>query len=68
MAEYRHQVFGAKVNFSIWEPEVSPTQFSSASMLIAQGSKEQFQSVRAGWIVSLDLLYYFADIALINLH
>ncbi|CAN6986991.1 unnamed protein product [Brassica rapa subsp. trilocularis] len=51
VAEYRHQVFGAKVNFSIWEPEVSPTQFSSASMLIAQGSKEQFQSIRAGWIV-----------------
>uniref|UniRef100_A0A0D3A5J0 Neprosin PEP catalytic domain-containing protein n=2 Tax=Brassica oleracea var. oleracea TaxID=109376 RepID=A0A0D3A5J0_BRAOL len=51
VAEYRHQVFGAKVNFSIWEPEVSPTQFSSASMLIAQGSTEQFQSIRAGWIV-----------------
>ncbi|KAG2239970.1 hypothetical protein Bca52824_091201 [Brassica carinata] len=51
MAEYGHNNYGAKVNLSIWEPKVSPTQFSSASMLIAGGSKEQFQSIRAGWIV-----------------
>ncbi|KAJ0239591.1 hypothetical protein HA466_0232030 [Hirschfeldia incana] len=50
VAEYRHSVFGANVNLSMWEPEVSPTQFSSSSMLIAQGSKAQFQSIRAGWI------------------
>ena len=52
MADYGHKNYGAKVNLSIWEPKVSPTQFSSASMLIAGGSKEQFQSIRAGWIVS----------------
>ncbi|CAN6879367.1 unnamed protein product [Brassica oleracea] len=51
MAEYGHNNYGAKVNLSIWEPKVSPTQFSSASMLIGGGSKEQFQSIRAGWIV-----------------
>ncbi|XP_009137348.1 uncharacterized protein LOC103861393 isoform X2 [Brassica rapa] len=51
MADYGHKNYGAKVNLSIWEPKVSPTQFSSASMLIAGGSKEQFQSIRAGWIV-----------------
>ncbi|KAJ0263437.1 hypothetical protein HA466_0037930 [Hirschfeldia incana] len=50
MAVYTHTNYGAKVNLSIWEPKVSPTQFSSASMLIAGGPKEQFQSVRAGWI------------------
>ncbi|CAH2078185.1 unnamed protein product [Thlaspi arvense] len=48
--EYRYYNFGAKVNLSIWEPEVSPTQFSSESLLMADGSKEQFQGIRAGWI------------------
>ncbi|KAF8085875.1 hypothetical protein N665_0643s0004 [Sinapis alba] len=51
MAEYSHKNYGAKVSLNLWEPKVSPTQFSSASMLIARGSKKQFQSIRAGWIV-----------------
>ncbi|CAA7061397.1 unnamed protein product [Microthlaspi erraticum] len=51
VGEYKYYHYGAKGNLNLWEPEVSPTQFSSASMLIAGGSNEQFQAIRAGWIV-----------------
>ncbi|EOA16770.1 hypothetical protein CARUB_v10004983mg, partial [Capsella rubella] len=51
VVQYKKLHYGAKGNLNIWEPEVSPNQFSLASILIATGSKEQFQGIRAGWIV-----------------
>ncbi|WZZ25449.1 hypothetical protein YC2023_008850 [Brassica napus] len=51
VGEFKYDNYGGKANLSIWEPEVSPTQISSASMLVATGNYEHFQSIRAGWIV-----------------
>ncbi|XP_020873527.1 uncharacterized protein LOC110226370 [Arabidopsis lyrata subsp. lyrata] len=51
VAQYKKFHYGAKGNLNIWEPEVSPNQFSLASITIAAGSNEQFQGIRAGWIV-----------------
>ncbi|KFK28897.1 hypothetical protein AALP_AA7G062300, partial [Arabis alpina] len=51
VGEFRDVHYGAKGNLNIWEPDVSPTQFSLASILIAGGSNEKFQGIRAGWIV-----------------
>ncbi|XP_024004630.1 uncharacterized protein LOC18030932 [Eutrema salsugineum] len=51
VGEYRYYHYGTKANLNIWEPQVSPTQFSLASIVVARGYKEQFQGIRAGWIV-----------------
>nr|VDC74898.1 unnamed protein product [Brassica rapa] len=51
VGEFKYDNYGGKANLSIWEPEVSPTQISSASMLVATGNYEHFESIRAGWIV-----------------
>ncbi|CAN8325670.1 unnamed protein product [Cochlearia groenlandica] len=51
MGTYNNKNYGAKGNLNVWEPQVSPNQVSSGTMLIARGNKEQFQSVRVGWIV-----------------
>ncbi|KAL9287846.1 putative neprosin [Arabidopsis thaliana] len=48
--QYKYSHYGARGNLNLWEPEVSPTQFSLASMLISSGLNEQFQGIRAGWI------------------
>ncbi|KAL0873504.1 hypothetical protein Bca101_023209 [Brassica carinata] len=51
VGEFKYDNYGGKAKLSIWEPEVSPTQISSASMLVATGTYERFESIRAGWIV-----------------
>ena len=70
MGEFKYDNYGGKARLSIWEPEVSPTQISSASMLVATGTYERFESIRAGWIVSQNLVFFFDfyEIALIKLH
>jgi len=60
LAQYKYSHYGARGNLNLWEPEVSPTQFSLASMLISSGLNEQFQGIRAGWIVSQDLVLSLA--------
>lgn len=65
MAQYKKFHYGAKGNLNIWEPKVSPNQFSLASIVVATGSNELFQGIRAGWIVSQDLVF---SLALSELH
>jgi len=60
VAQYKKFHYGAKGNLNIWEPEVSPNQFSLASITISAGSNEQFQGIRAGWIVSHNLVFSLA--------
>ncbi|CAB79294.1 putative protein [Arabidopsis thaliana] len=49
---YKDDHYGAKGNINVWNPNVSPDQFSLAAMAVS-GNKG-FQSISAGWIVRLN--------------
>ncbi|KAG7541777.1 Neprosin [Arabidopsis thaliana x Arabidopsis arenosa] len=46
---YKDYHYGAKGNINVWNPNVSPDQFSLAAMTVS--GDEGFQSITAGWIV-----------------
>ncbi|CAH8275617.1 unnamed protein product [Arabidopsis lyrata] len=46
---YKDYHYGAKGNINVWNPNVSPDQFSLAAMTVS--GNEGFQSISAGWIV-----------------
>ncbi|XVF59078.1 hypothetical protein PTKIN_Ptkin07bG0245900 [Pterospermum kingtungense] len=53
--QYPNQNFGAKATMNVWNPSVSGTQFSSASISIENDSSpEKIEVIMAGWIVQPD--------------
>ncbi|OMO62291.1 hypothetical protein COLO4_33146 [Corchorus olitorius] len=50
-AEYTKHNYGAKATINVWNPSVSPNQYSVASLWIANGPHETLNVLMAGWAV-----------------
>ncbi|XP_022737213.1 uncharacterized protein LOC111290082 [Durio zibethinus] len=54
-AEYTKHNFGAKATMNVWNPRVSPNQFSFSNIWIANGPLETVNAIQAGWGVQPSL-------------
>ncbi|OMO72191.1 hypothetical protein CCACVL1_17894, partial [Corchorus capsularis] len=50
-AEYTKHNYGAKATINVWNPSVSPNQYSVASLWVANGPHETLNVLMAGWAV-----------------
>uniref|UniRef100_M4DS15 Neprosin PEP catalytic domain-containing protein n=1 Tax=Brassica campestris TaxID=3711 RepID=M4DS15_BRACM len=52
VAQYYALNFGGKGNINVWDPQVEPDQYSLSSLYVQGGSREDFETISAGWIAN----------------